>query len=159
MQSSESQNVSSKQVMARDLDASTKTLGIFFCFVLIAYIFSFLGSHSLQNQPKENTIKSCERPCCRQPGVPTTQKQRQKEEYGRGIARSELLEAKRIMSEAREMERRMKSEMEQWEQERRLEMKGWREEQLRWLWGSKQKNEKGIFGWFGGSKKNGGVTL
>ena len=144
--------------MAKDLDPSTKTLGIFFCFVLIAYIFYFLGSHS-QNQPKENTIKSCERSCCRKPEVPMQMKPIQKQEYGQGIARSELLEAKRITSEAREMERRMKSEMEQWEQERSLEMKRWREEQLRWLWGSKQKNEKGFFGWFGGTKNRTRVAL
>jgi hypothetical protein len=55
--------------------------------------------------------------------------------------------AERVLREAKERDQKMRLDLEKWNEDRRLEMKGLREEQLRWLWESKQKEERG--GWFG----------
>jgi hypothetical protein len=141
--------------MAKDLDDSAKTLGTVFCFILIAYIFYFLGSSSSQARSPINSITPCDRPCCRQVEfAPVEVKKANRIEDDRksaSIVKREL-EVKRALKETRELERRMRIDMEKWNEERRLEMKKMREEQLKWLWDSKRK-EKGIMSWLGGGKK------
>jgi hypothetical protein len=158
------------QNMARNLDDSTRTLGTFFCFVLIAYIFYTLGSWSSQLNSQVIPPNHCDRPCCRQ-GQSTTPngadhpepesemtpkkpKNLDEKEVYKDLTKSakwyETFAAK-ALQETKQRERQMKKDLEMWNEERRLEMKGFREEQLRWLWESKQKEGKG--GWFGVGRK------
>jgi hypothetical protein len=144
--------------MAKDLDDSTKSLGTVFCFILIAYIFYFLGSlssqHELRPESHVNPTTPCDRPCCRQAEV-TAPKEANRIEDDRQSTLSAMREseAKRALQEMRELERKMRIGMENWNDERRLEIKKMREEQLRWLWDSKQKKERGVMSWLGGGKK------
>jgi len=139
--------------MAKDLDASTKTLGTFFCIVLIAYIFYFLGSRS--NQIYHNVYPAaCDRPCCRQVEVSASKiAERIEDEKQDTLLAEREAEVRALADEARRVEIRMKLSMAKWDDERKLEMKSWREEQIRWLWERKKKEEKGILGWFGVREK------
>jgi hypothetical protein len=141
--------------MCRDIDASTRILGTFFCFVLIAYIFYYLGSSSFHVETNAHTTAPCDRLCCRPEDLPTPGKKEGVENGKREtlLMTERELEVKRILEElveeAKRVEIKMKISMAEWNDKRKLEMKGWREEQIRWLWGGKQKEEKGILGWFG----------
>jgi hypothetical protein len=143
--------------MAKDLDDSTKTLGTVFCFILIAYIFYFLGSLSSQPESHANPTTPCDRPCCRQVEFTTpettSKANRIEDDRKSTLSAKRELEAKRALQETRELERRMRIDMEKWNEERRLEMKKMREEQLRWLWDSKRKEERGVMSWLGGGRK------
>lgn len=158
--------------MAKDLDPSTKTLGTFFCFVLIAYIFYHLGrwSAQLQTSAYVDQAGSCDRPCCREAGTTSTEQktaarieevdQTENEVY-QDITKSAKwfdLFAQKALRDTKELEKNMRKDLEKWDEERRremLRMKGLREEQLRWLWDSKRKGERNIFAWFAGGKKKG----
>ncbi|KAE9377120.1 hypothetical protein N431DRAFT_436370 [Stipitochalara longipes BDJ] len=153
--------------MAKDLDDSTKTLGTFFCFVLIAYIFYTLGSWSSHSNSQVTLPSPCDQPCCRQgeavtpngadkpePVNETTPKKADEKEIYKELTQSAKWYetfAVRALQETKEREKEMRRDLEKWDDERRLEMKDFREEQLRLLWASKRKEEKG--GWFGVARR------
>jgi hypothetical protein len=142
-------------IMSKDLDASTKTLGTLFCFVLIAYISYYLGRCSLTVQPNIHPTALCDRPCCRQADTPAEEKlNRIEDERQKALIAGRQVEIERILAETEKVEMRIKIDIARWHDERKLEMKKWREEQIRWLWDSKQKGEKGILGWFGAGRRN-----
>jgi hypothetical protein len=153
--------------MAKDLDPSTKTLGTFFLFILIAYISYSLGRWSSQTSPNATTVSlsvACNQPVCKQAGATThkeadpsretTPKRAEQIAYDREVTRSAKwyeLFADRALREAKQRDKEMRRDLEKWNEERRIEMKGFREDQLRWLLNNKQKEERG--GWFGRGRR------
>jgi hypothetical protein len=138
-----------KEGMTKNLDASTKTLGVFCCFILIAYIFYFLGSLSSHVSRNIYLSAPCDRLCCRRAEDPAPEKEKDMEsETEITLMAKRELELRRILEETKELERRMRSDMAEWSEERKREMKGWREEQIRWLWDRKKQGESGVLGWF-----------
>jgi hypothetical protein len=147
--------------MASHLEPSTQNLGIVICFLLVAYIFYFLGSN--QSHP---TYSAETEPANKVSAEPSP-------EYLQGFkdGRKAFLELGRadlrrdIKQEDRKLEQELKKKMaevdkqenirQKWFEERKLAMKGWREEELDSIWRGKQARERGIAGWlrFGGRRK------
>jgi hypothetical protein len=128
-------------IMSKDLDASTKTLGTLFCFVLIAYISYYLGRCSLTVQPNIHPTALCDRPCCRQADTPAEEKlNRIEDERQKALIAGRQVEIERILAETEKVEMRIKIDIAKWHDERKLEMK--------------KKGEKGILGWFGAGRRN-----
>lgn len=160
--------------MASHVDSSSQNLEIAICFLLVAYIFYFLGSSSTKYLPyifpQTHQISNSD----------TTETTPQPEQTGTGPSseylqgfndgRKTFLALERpslrhdIKKESFKLEQELRKKIADIDkqekarqklfEERKVAMKGWREEELESIWREKQVGERGLAGWFrfGGSR-------
>jgi hypothetical protein len=145
--------------MEPNLDPSAQKLAIVICFILVAYIFYFLGS----NHPNvsASVAKSESNPLGLGPSDVTASDTNP--EYLRGFrdGRKAFLSLgihdfqQEARQESRKLERELKKKLQEVDKQEKARQQ-WFEDELEMRWRQKQIEEKGIVGWFrfGGRKKS-----
>lgn len=147
------------------VETSTQSLGIAICFLLVAYIFYFLGSSHATPVPIPQPYTTPNSPNCeteqreRSAAVPSAEYfqgfndgRKAFQEFSRGdLIRDFKKESKNLARDLKEKMAEVEKQEEarqKWFKERQVAMKGWREEQLDSIWREKQAGERGLAGWF-----------
>ena len=156
--------------MASHLEPSTQNLGIAICFLLVAYIFYFLGSNQTNLIPQSHHTSASRTvetdPTDKVNAEPSPEylqgfRDGQKAflELGRADIRRDIKHEswkleQELLRKIVEVDKQEKTRQ-KWFEERKVAMKDWREEELESIWREKQAGERGIAGWFrfGGRRK------
>jgi hypothetical protein len=157
--------------MKADIEASTYSLGLAICFILVAFISYSLGSNnkSLALSPPQYSTRVQAQTHPENEALSSSKEQISDLNYERGfkdgIATFFKLDVHDMTKEARqgakglvEEEQRLKMRLEEMEKKEDArqkmfeanmrDMKKWREEQLRSIWDQKQAGERNIMSWF-----------